>query len=253
MFAGLAVIYMNNRIPFASVLSRDIPWPDAFYVITQIGYELGHLSPQKYVALGFLLSLVFKYTLIDQQNTLYTRDPNRLVASESLVVKGVSSGESDEPVHSSTHAPAPVLVSEVSTQTADECSEQVDTPVKKGIFYLSTSGSSSTEDIQQACEAPEPEEIPAVPRPFSTCVEIFNSDKGGPNSLSDLEIEFLVEGKYIQAYKLEEALGDPLRGVRVRRAMIERKLPEDNLLQELPFQHYNYKMVMGACCENVLG
>ena len=252
MFAGLAVIYMNNRIPFASVISKDIPWPDAFYVVTHIVHEVTHLSPQKYVALGFLLSLVFKYILIDQQETLYSGVPNRLLEESSARKGVVNSGDSDDSVQNST--PAPVVTgNDASTQTADECSEQGDSPVKKGMFFLSTSGSSSTEDIEQACEAAEPEDAPVEPRSFTTCVEIFNSDKGGPNSLTDLEIEFLVERKYIQAYKLEEALGDPLRGVRVRRAMIERKLPEDNLLQDLPFQHYNYKMVMGACCENVLG
>ena len=252
MFAGLTVIYMNSRIPFASVLSRDIPWPDAFYVVTHVVHELAHLSPNKYVTLGFLLSLVFKYTLIDQQGTLYSGVPSRISLEENLVAKGVNSSESDKAVQNPTPVPTVTLI-DASTQTADECNEQVDIPVTKGMFFLSTSESSSTEDIEQACEAAEPEEAPADPRPFDTCVEIFNSDKAGPNSLSDLEIEYLVEQKYIQAYKLEEALGDSLRGVRVRRAMIERKLPDENLLQELPFQHYNYKMVMGACCENVLG
>ncbi|KAI6652870.1 3-hydroxy-3-methylglutaryl-Coenzyme A reductase [Oopsacas minuta] len=245
MFAGLAVIYLNSRIPFASVLSKDIPWPDAFYVITHIVYELARLSPQKYVALGFFISLVFKYTLIDQQEA--REDPHTIIPSallqDTTVVKGVNNRAVDT-VTSST----PVSVCEASTQTE---SEQVVTPVKTGIFYLSSS-SSSTEDIHQEAEIIKTE-LPTEPRPFSACVELFNSDKAGPSFLSDQEIEFLVEEKYIQAYKLEDALGDPLRGVRIRRAMIERKLPEGGVLEELPYQDYNYKMVMGACCENVIG
>lgn len=245
MFAGLAVIYLNNRLPFASVFSRYIPWPDAFYVITHIVYELTRLSPQKYVALGFLISLVFKYTLIDQKDTL--EDPHASIElfQEPVTVKGVLSPQVVETATST-------LVPGCDATTQTEETTQVGTPAREGMFYLSSS-SSSTEDISHESEVVESEELPTAPRPFSTCVEIFNSDKAGPCFLSDPEIEFLVEEKYIQAYKLEEALGDPMRGVKIRRGMIGRKLPDEEVLHDLPYQDYNYKMVMGACCENVLG
>ena len=246
MFAGLAVIYLNNRLPFASVLSRDIPWPDAFYVITQIVYELTRLSPQKYVVLGFLISLVFKYTLIDQKDTLENPHASPEIFQEPVTVKGVIS---PQVVETATSTPVPTC--DATTQTEE--TTQVVTPAREGMFYLSSSRSSSSEDICHESEVAEPEELPTEPRPFSTCVEIFNSDNAGPSFLSDPEIEFLVEEKYIQAYKLEEALGDPMRGVKIRRAIIGSKLSDEDVLHELPYQDYNYKMVMGACCENVLG
>ena len=252
MFAGLAVIYLNNRIPFTSMFGKDIPWPDAFYVIKQLVFELAHLSPQKYVALGFLLSLIFKYMLIDQQDTMDSDSATVQRSPSPTEHKGAKNGDAGENGRESVSSGARVLLADASTQTPEE----LDTPPKKGIFYLGTSNSSSTEDIHQASmsvESEEPSLPPSEPRSLETCLELYNSDTAGPSQLSDAEVELLVEGRHIQAYKLEEALEDPLRGVRVRREMIGRKLPDAAALHDLPYLHYNYKMVMGACCENVLG
>ena len=63
----------------------------------------------------------------------------------------------------------------------------------------------------------------------------------------------LVKARHIPAYKLESALGDPERGVGIRRKLISRELGSDLCLQDLPYANFNYSLVMGACCENVLG
>lgn len=62
----------------------------------------------------------------------------------------------------------------------------------------------------------------------------------------------LVEGKHILAYKLEVALNNPARGVSIRRKLIAKHLNSDTL-SELPYLHYDFSKVMGACCENVVG
>ena len=78
--------------------------------------------------------------------------------------------------------------------------------------------------------------------------------------LTDQEILQLVDSKHIPAYKLENALGDPQRGVAVRRQLLSRNLrmssQQDNhdALFELPFTNYpHYSLVNGVCCENVIG
>lgn len=64
----------------------------------------------------------------------------------------------------------------------------------------------------------------------------------------------LVDAKHIPAYKLEIVLGDPERGVSVRRQMLARKLANKGGLADLPFTSYpHYSIVNGACCENVIG
>lgn len=64
-----------------------------------------------------------------------------------------------------------------------------------------------------------------------------------------------MEQKHIPAYKLESALGDPERGVAIRRKLISKQLSSDSssCLSELPYHHYDFSKVMGACCENVVG
>lgn len=77
--------------------------------------------------------------------------------------------------------------------------------------------------------------------------------QSGAGSLTDEEILQLVEAKHIPAYKLETALGDPERGVAVRRKLISKQLKTESDLATLPFANYDYSRVMGACCENVIG
>lgn len=82
---------------------------------------------------------------------------------------------------------------------------------------------------------------------LSSCLQ------SGAASLTDEEILQLVAGKHIPAYKLESALEDPERGVAVRRKLITRQLNSGTNLDNLPFSGYDYSLVMGACCENVIG
>ena len=81
--------------------------------------------------------------------------------------------------------------------------------------------------------------------------------QGGVSQLSDAEILQLVKAKHIPAYKLETALGEPERGVSVRRQLVAENLVSCSVdpasLDSLPFTNYNYSLVSGACCENVIG
>ncbi|KAG0651678.1 3-hydroxy-3-methylglutaryl-coenzyme A reductase [Hyphodiscus hymeniophilus] len=76
--------------------------------------------------------------------------------------------------------------------------------------------------------------------------------------LNDKElIELSLQGK-IPGYSLERALKNTTRAVKIRRAIISRTAATaetTSLLErsKLPYEHYNWDLVLGACCENVIG
>ncbi|CAN8016543.1 unnamed protein product [Ixodes persulcatus] len=88
------------------------------------------------------------------------------------------------------------------------------------------------------------------PRSIDECLALLSSE-GGAQKLSDEEVLQLVECKRVASYKLESVLEDPERGVAVRRKLLGRQ--SGSSLEGLPFTGYDYSLVMGACCENVIG
>ncbi|KYN02273.1 PREDICTED: 3-hydroxy-3-methylglutaryl-coenzyme A reductase [Cyphomyrmex costatus] len=91
-----------------------------------------------------------------------------------------------------------------------------------------------------------------IPRSVKDCLEIYKSELGA-SALSNDEVIQLVKHKNIAAYQLEKAVGDMERGVDIRRLVVgdAGKFTEEML--DLPYKHYDYSKVLGACCENVIG
>lgn len=99
------------------------------------------------------------------------------------------------------------------------------------------------------------------PRPLEECLQLLNATDAtdgpiGPNALSDEEVVAIINagGTHCPLHKIESILEDHERGIRIRRKIIANraKLPIERL-DVLPYQHFDYRKVMNACCENVLG
>jgi hypothetical protein len=76
-------------------------------------------------------------------------------------------------------------------------------------------------------------------------------------TLSDEEILLLVEAKKLPVHNLEKFLPH-IRAVRIRRLVLNALLTAANnssasSLELLPYEHYNYSLVVNQCCENVIG
>jgi hydroxymethylglutaryl-CoA reductase (NADPH) len=88
-------------------------------------------------------------------------------------------------------------------------------------------------------------------------LEQMLKEKKAPTLTDEELIEMSVRGK-IPGYALEKTLGDKTRAVKIRRGLVSRThaTRETSTLLErslLPYEHYNYDLVHGACCENVIG
>src|SRR5215469_4546693 len=78
------------------------------------------------------------------------------------------------------------------------------------------------------------------------------------NFLTDEELVELSLRSKIPGYALEKTLGNMTRAVKIRRALVSRThaTRETSTFLEhskLPYEHFDYERVFGACCENVIG
>lgn len=91
-----------------------------------------------------------------------------------------------------------------------------------------------------------------VCRELPVLLELMKQEDGC-NLMNDREVQLLVEKQHIPSYKLESYLGNAQRGVAIRRRVIENSASRLGILHEVPYLGYNYNLVLGACCENVIG
>uniref|UniRef100_A0AAY4EQN2 3-hydroxy-3-methylglutaryl-coenzyme A reductase n=1 Tax=Denticeps clupeoides TaxID=299321 RepID=A0AAY4EQN2_9TELE len=108
-----------------------------------------------------------------------------------------------------------------------------------------------TEPLSEASEELLPQEL-EEPRPLSKCLSILRDPVRGPRFLTDAEVISLVNTKNIQAYKLQDVMETPERGVAIRREMLSSKLPSPTALSQLPFMQYDYSKLAGGARSQVL-
>jgi hydroxymethylglutaryl-CoA reductase (NADPH) len=110
--------------------------------------------------------------------------------------------------------------------------------------------------VQPQLEPPTEEEQKAPNRPTEFLEEMLKAKKA-PKLTDEELIELSIKGK-LPGYALEKTLGDKTRAVKIRRGLVSRThaTRETSTLLErskLPYKDYNYDLVHGACCENVIG
>ncbi|MEE6458578.1 hypothetical protein FKM82_000349 [Ascaphus truei] len=205
---------------------------------------------EQVITLGLALLLAVKYIFFEQTETESTFSlKNPITCPVTVQKKQADSCYRNEPEQEKASNKVPAV--EVSSK---EDKEAVIKPLplessSKANFVLghcSPLDSLSEEDKESKFDLPE------EPRPIGDCVLILKNPDKGAQYLSDAEVIRLVNAKHIPAYKLETMMESPERGIAIRRQMLSHKLPQ-SALQKLPYKNYNYSLVMGACCENVIG
>ncbi|XP_071439228.1 3-hydroxy-3-methylglutaryl-coenzyme A reductase [Hetaerina americana] len=132
--------------------------------------------------------------------------------------------------------------------TAGSSQEEVE---EEGIVLKKVEGN-ITESLETVKERSSIVKAPEAMRSLEECVRISKSEEGA-EVLTDDEIILLVTNGHIPTYLIEKAVGDPERGVGIRRKIVGAAGNLGKSLDGLPFENYDYNKVMGACCENVIG
>ncbi|XP_053557377.1 3-hydroxy-3-methylglutaryl-Coenzyme A reductase [Bombina bombina] len=201
---------------------------------------------EQVITLSLALLLAVKYIFFEQTETESTLSlKNPITSAVTVPKKQIDSCCRKEPEQDK---PAKVNAVEEPSSKADK--EAVIKPLPLEALPVASfvlGDSPFEEDKENSFELPE------EPRTIDECVQILKNPDKGAKYLSDAEVIKLVNAKYIPAYKLETMMETPERGVAIRRLMLAFKLPQSSALQNLPYKNYNYHLVMGACCENVIG
>lgn len=67
--------------------------------------------------------------------------------------------------------------------------------------------------------------------------------QAGGRALTDSEVMMLITHGHIPSHQLEKAVGNPERGVCIRRKFLNRTAKLNDALTHLPYQHYDYSKV----------
>ncbi|CAB3223098.1 unnamed protein product [Arctia plantaginis] len=227
MAAGLLCVHLTSRWPW-SVDNGIIEGPtDTLTPATQDNVLLHSyvkwfsVSADYIVIATLLCALIIKFVFFEEHRN-WVIDMNDMLVKEMV---------QDQEKRKPKFSVGDDSVSEISTQT--ECGlEETEWPT------LSPSSSAA--------------KLNAKKRPMAECLEIYRSE-GACTSLSDEEVIMLVEQSHIPLHRLESVLGDPLRGVKLRRKVIGGRFQTELAIKQLPYLNYDYSKVLNACCENVIG
>ncbi|PQE20218.1 hydroxymethylglutaryl-coenzyme A reductase protein [Rutstroemia sp. NJR-2017a BBW] len=187
-----------------------------------------------------------------------------LALTLSVVLNGYLFNAAKWSIKEPLQLPPHHAVDPVELEQAEKFNNSVSTPILK----LPSTDANSRDNIPPtpATTDDEDEVLVMAPPPTNTKPQLRRSQqemekmlqaKRAPE-LNDAElIELSMQGK-IPGYALEKTLRDTTRAVKIRRAIISRTpaTAETTSLLEgslLPYEHYNYDRVLGACCENVIG
>ncbi|XP_028917684.1 3-hydroxy-3-methylglutaryl-Coenzyme A reductase isoform X1 [Ornithorhynchus anatinus] len=224
-----------------------------FYLSKMVSMDI-----EQVITLGLALLLAVKYIFFEQTETESTLSLKNPMTSPMVTHKRVSENccrRESRLVRNhqkiSTVEESTFITKEGRVEVIKPFPAETE-PSGRATFVVGNSSLPETSPTLPEKNKPEIE-LPSQPRPNEECLEILSNSEKGAKFLSDAEIIRLVNAKHIPAYKLETLMETHERGVSIRRQMLSTKLPEPASLQYLPYRDYNYSLVMGACCENVIG
>ncbi|GBP34354.1 3-hydroxy-3-methylglutaryl-coenzyme A reductase [Eumeta japonica] len=235
MAAGLLCVHLTSRWPWSGEggviegpLTENSPPPHE-NVLLHSYVKWFSMSADYIVIATLLCALIIKFVFFEEHRDL-------IIDMNDMRVKEVSlENPTCKEVGTTTRKPLFSIGDEINM---DMGTQTEDTP--PDIEFPTISPSSSVNRLN------------AKKRPMAECLEIYRSE-GACSSLSDEEVVMLVEQSHIPLHRLEAVLGDPLRGVRLRRRVVGGRFQTEHAILRLPYLNYDYSKVLNTCCENVIG
>lgn len=158
--------------------------------------------------------------------------------------------------------PKELAVAEKFTETRDATLPAIAGAKSAPQSMPATPAATDDEGEPLKIKQPKPLRPVAVPKPLLASRSAMDLQKllleKRIYDMTDDEVVALsLQGK-IPGYALEKNLRDCTRAVKVRRSIISRTKATANLTgllesSKLPYENYNWDLVLGACCENVIG
>ncbi|XP_060091802.1 3-hydroxy-3-methylglutaryl-Coenzyme A reductase [Heteronotia binoei] len=216
--------------------------------------RMASMDIEQVITLGLALLLAVKYIFFEQtemESTLSLKNP---ITSPLVIQKNISENCCRKLSLPLKHNPKPRQLDgvPVAKERKDESvNPHLPESPTKATFVVGNCTPTETSSVIKRIE-PDTEML-KEPRSVEECLHMLQNSEMGAKFLTDAEVISLVNAKHIPAYKLETLMETQERGVSIRRQLLSQKLPEPSSLQYLPYKHYNYSLVMGACCENVIG
>ncbi|XP_067424704.1 3-hydroxy-3-methylglutaryl-Coenzyme A reductase isoform X2 [Emydura macquarii macquarii] len=216
--------------------------------------RMASMDIEQVITLGLALLLAVKYIFFEQTETESTLSLKNPIISPLIIQKKIPENccRKQSGLVKNNQKSSALEEAIISKERKVEVIKPVlAESLAKATFVV---GSCIPMETSSLLNREEPEiELPNEPRSTEECLCILGNAEKGAKFLTDAEVINLVNTKHIPAYKLEALMETQERGVSIRRQMLSQKLPEPSSLQYLPYRHYNYSLVMGACCENVIG
>lgn len=205
------------------------------------------LPPKVYLLMGLLVQLEDFVLLILEQVSHAIRD--NLISKFLLFCFAISISTNAYFLNASRRQVSAnniLMKNEIASAARLEKVRKASAKVSANIS-VSTASSSNSDD-----ESIELEIIANNLLSVDDCVAVLK--EGNVKSLKDDEVLSLVVAGKLPLYALEKQLGDNTRAVLVRRKAMA-KIANAPVLDtnRLPYKHYDYDRIFGACCENVIG
>ncbi|EDV26440.1 uncharacterized protein TRIADDRAFT_37359 [Trichoplax adhaerens] len=216
----------------------------------------------QYITVGVAVFLVLKYALWEKHDDTgsklakeFKKDCNKkekIVTSNGTVTDAENHTEKLSANEKNTNESSPSVPLKAGREVVARKEENTKGEEAKPQFFIDTN-SDEESDRDSKSEETADRKIQEREKTLEECLEILNNNEKSCDLLTDKDILRLVEAKHIAPYKLESVLNNPERGVSIRRQILSQKLTNVNALEKLPLSNYDYSLVIGACCENVIG